>query len=100
MRAPKPPPSRTRRVAPKGAAPDEDGGPRRVTTSLVLLPWQLNLFRQVSNLRALQGRTNAGEDGVERRYSMSALILEILNKAVPALEKELRDAGQTPPERD
>ena len=77
-----------------------DGGPRRITTSLVLLPWQLALLRQVANLRALNGRMHAGEDGVERRYSMSALILEIIDGVVPKLEKELRDAGVALPTRE
>ena len=100
-KSPKPPASRTRRAPPKGAAPDVvDGGPRRITTSLVLLPWQLTLLRQVANLRALKGRTHAGEDGVERRYSMSAVIFEIIDQYVPQLEKELLDAGQTLPSRD
>ena len=93
-------PSRTRRAPPRGSTGIADGGPRRVTTSLVMMSRQIALIKRIADLRALQGRTNPGVDGIKRRYSMSAVVVEILDRVVPDLEKELLASGIALPPED
>lgn len=66
---------------------------KRVTTAIVLRPHTLAVYQRVAGLRGAQGRTEQSEAGFERPYSVSALIREKLEAALPTLEAELRKAG-------
>lgn len=70
---------------------------KRLTTAIVLAPWQLELFRRVAALRAARGAANESSQGVLRPYSVSALIRDLLEKQLPKLQEELRKAGIVPP---
>jgi hypothetical protein len=65
----------------------------RVTTAIVLRPYTLEVYQRVAALRGAQGQTDQSEAGVERPYSVSALIREALEAQLPELEAELKKVG-------
>lgn len=73
--------------------PEAETHAKRVTTAIVLRPHTLAVYQRVAGLRGAQGRTEQSEAGYERPYSVSALIREKLEAALPALETELKKAG-------
>lgn len=68
-------------------------GYKRVTTAMVLRSRTLTIIQRVSAMRGSMGQTEASEAGVERPYSVSALLREIIEAQLPALEAELKKAG-------
>jgi hypothetical protein len=90
----------TKRVPKRNARPrarSSKAAEKRMTTAIVLAPWQLELFRRVAALRAARGVANESTRGVLRPYSVSALIRDLLEKQLPKLQEELKRAGIAPP---
>lgn len=76
-------------------------GSKRVTTAVVLRQRSLLVFQRVAAVRGSQGQTELSEAGVPRPYSVSALIREILEAQLPAMERELAKAGiEVPQEKE
>ena len=75
-------------------------GNRRVTTAIVLRSRTLTIIQRVAAMRSSQGQTEASEAGIERPYSVSALLREIVEAQLPSLEKELKKAGIVVPMED
>lgn len=71
---------------------------KRVTTAIVLKPHTLAVYQRVAALRGATGRTEQTEAGIERPYSVSALIREKLEAAMVELEAELTASGIEIPE--
>lgn len=72
---------------------EEGRGGTRVSTGIVLRPHTLEVIQRVSALRGAQGRTELSEAGIRRPYSVSALIREKLEAALPDMHAELQRAG-------
>lgn len=68
-------------------------GSKRVTTAIVLRSRTLTIIQRVAAMRGSMGQTEASEAGIERPYSVSALLREIVEAQLPAMEKELKKAG-------
>jgi len=63
--------------------------PEKEAMAFIVEKAQMNLIREVSGLRRIQGiRTPDG-----RSMSISGVLREIIDKAMPELERELESAG-------
>ena len=75
-------------------------GSKRVTTAVVVRQRTLHVLQRAAALRSSQGQTEQSEAGVERPYSVSALVREIIEAQLVSLERELKKAGIVIPDEE